>query len=264
MLDRLMRRTAQWKALIAVLLAFSVWLFILAWSRASISLLLAVVLLEAFIVCMLSLKMLQRAQQALAGWNRRIDEALDPQGLQDALAKEPALAETLEGRNLLSLAARLAGRPMEGCDQNAQALQLHPRAPQQVILYYNRAWLLLEAGRTKEGEASLQQAKRIWNDLPARTRSRISVPFAHLEWELADRKGTGTADAYIACLEDALLSEPMTLCSRMLIRKRLAVLYHARGDDQRAYEQLAWLDRFASRTALPKQARAILEGEATR
>ena len=83
-----MRRTAQWKALIAVLLAFSVWLFILAWSRASISLLLAVVLMEAFIVCMLSLKMLQRAQQALAGWNRRIDEALDPQGLQDALAKE--------------------------------------------------------------------------------------------------------------------------------------------------------------------------------
>lgn len=77
-----MRRTAQWKALIAVLLTFSVWLFILAWSRASISLLLAVVLLEAFIVCMLSLKMLQRAQQALAGWNRRIDEALDPQGLQ--------------------------------------------------------------------------------------------------------------------------------------------------------------------------------------
>ena len=153
---------------------------------------------------------------------------------------------------------------MEGCDQNEQALQLHPRAPQQVILYYNRAWLLLEAGWTKEGEASLRQAKRIWNDLPARTRSRISVPFAHLEWELSDRKGTGTADAYIACLEDALLSEPMTLCSRMLIRKRLAVLYHAQGDDQRAYEQLAWLDRFASRTALPKQARAILEGEATR
>ena len=48
-----MRRTAQWKALIAVLLIFSVWLFILAWSRASISLLLAVVLLEVFIVCML-------------------------------------------------------------------------------------------------------------------------------------------------------------------------------------------------------------------
>ena len=105
------------------------------------------------------------------------------------------------------------------------------------------------------------QAKSICNQLPSAIikRNQCELLLKHIEMQIGYIQGTYTAAQYIAYLKKRLLSDYATLRVRMDIRYQLACLYHEQKDDERVYEQLRWLEKFANKTIYVNRVHEFLE-----
>ena len=262
MITQIFKQTAAYKVMIIVFLLFTLMFIVTIHSFQTYTGILIFFLLEMIILGEILMVGFSKVNKVMKKeWQDPLEMELDPAKIKRALEQQPKIVNTVEGYNMQGICEMLLGNVETSLPLFQKALQLHPDKKNQFILYCNLAKVSLQQKQMEQAKQYFMQAKSICNQLPSAIikRNQCELLLKHIEMQIGYIQGTYTAAQYIAYLKKRLLSDYATLRVRMDIRYQLACLYHEQKDDERVYEQLRWLEKFANKTIYVNRVHEFLE-----
>ena len=262
MITQIFKQTAAYKVMIIVFLLFTLMFIVTIHSFQTYTGILIFFLLEMIILGEILMVGFSKVNKVMKKeWQDPLEMELDPAKIKRALEQQPKIVNTVEGYNMQGICEMLLGNVETSLPLFQKALQLHPDKKNQFVLYCNLAKVSLQQKQMEQAKQYFMQAKSICNQLPSAIikRNQCELLLKHIERQIGYIQGTYTAAQYIAYLKKRLLSDYATLRVRMDIRYQLACLYHEQKDDERVYEQLRWLEKFANKTIYVNRVHEFLE-----
>ena len=262
MITQIFKQTAAYKVMIIVFLLFTLMFIVTIHSFQTYTGILIFFLLEMIILGEILMVGFSKVNKVMKKeWQDPLEMELDPAKIKRALEQQPKIVNTVEGYNMQGICEMLLGNVETSLPLFQKALQLHPGKKNQFVLYCNLAKVSLQQKQMEQAKQYFMQAKSICNQLPSAIikRNQCELLLKHIEMQIGYIQGTYTAAQYIAYLKKRLLSDYATLRVRMDIRYQLACLYHEQKDDERVYEQLRWLEKFANKTIYVNRVHEFLE-----
>lgn len=262
MITQIFKQTAAYKVMIIVFLLFTLMFIVTIHSFQTYTGILIFFLLEMIILGEILMVGFSKVNKVMKKeWQDPLEMELDPAKIKRALEQQPKIVNTVEGYNMQGICEMLLGNVETSLPLFQKALQLHPDKKNQFVLYCNLAKVSLQQKQMEQAKQYFMQAKSICNQLPSAIikRNQCELLLKHIEMQIGYIQGTYTAAQYIAYLKKRLLSNYATLRVRMDIRYQLACLYHEQKDDERVYEQLRWLEKFANKTIYVNRVHEFLE-----
>ena len=262
MITQIFKQTAAYKVMIIVFLLFTLMFIVTIHSFQTYTGILIFFLLEMIILGEILMVGFSKVNKVMKKeWQDPLEMELDPAKIKRALEQQPKIVNTVEGYNMQGICEMLLGNVEISLPLFQKALQLHPDKKNQFVLYCNLAKVSLQQKQMEQAKQYFMQAKSICNQLPSAIikRNQCELLLKHIEMQIGYIQGTYTAAQYIAYLKKRLLSDYATLRVRMDIRYQLACLYHEQKDDERVYEQLRWLEKFANKTIYVNRVHEFLE-----
>lgn len=262
MITQIFKQTAAYKVMIIVFLLFTLMFIVTIHSFQTYTGILIFFLLEMIILGEILMVGFSKVNKVMKKeWQDPLEMELDPAKIKRALEQQPKIVNTVEGYNMQGICEMLLGNVETSLPLFQKALQLHPDKKNQFVLYCNLAKVSLQQKQMEQAKQYFMQAKSICNQLPSAIikRNQCELLLKHIEMQIGYIQGTYTAAQYIAYLKKRLLSDYATLRVRMDIRYQLACLYHEQKDDERVYEQLRWLEKFANKTVYVNRVHEFLE-----
>lgn len=262
MITQIFKQTAAYKVMIIVFLLFTLMFIVTIHSFQTYTGILIFFLLEMIILGEILMVGFSKVNKVMKKeWQDPLEMELDPAKIKRALEQQPKTVNTVEGYNMQGICEMLLGNVETSLPLFQKALQLHPDKKNQFVLYCNLAKVSLQQKQMEQAKQYFMQAKSICNQLPSAIikRNQCELLLKHIEMQIGYIQGTYTAAQYIAYLKKRLLSDYATLRVRMDIRYQLACLYHEQKDDERVYEQLRWLEKFANKTIYVNRVHEFLE-----
>ena len=262
MITQIFKQTAAYKVMIIVFLLFTLMFIVTIHSFQTYTGILIFFLLEMIILGEILMVGFSKVNKVMKKeWQDPLEMELDPAKIKRALEQQPKIVITVEGYNMQGICEMLLGNVETSLPLFQKALQLHPDKKNQFVLYCNLAKVSLQQKQMEQAKQYFMQAKSICNQLPSAIikRNQCELLLKHIEMQIGYIQGTYTAAQYIAYLKKRLLSDYATLRVRMDIRYQLACLYHEQKDDERVYEQLRWLEKFANKTIYVNRVHDFLE-----
>ncbi|RHO19787.1 tetratricopeptide repeat protein [Eubacterium sp. AM18-26] len=262
MITQIFKQTAAYKVMIIVFLLFTLMFIVTIHSFQTYTGILIFFLLEMIILGEILMVGFSKVNKVMKKeWQDPLEMELDPAKIKRALEQQPKIVNTVEGYNMQGICEMLLGNVETSLPLFQKALQLHPDKKNQFVLYCNLAKVSLQQKQMEQAKQYFMQAKSICNQLPSAIikRNQCELLLKHIEMQIGYIQGTYTAAQYIAYLKKRLLSDYATLRVRMDIRYQLACLYHEQKDDERVYEQLRWLEKFANKTIYVNRVHEFLE-----
>ena len=262
MITQIFKQTAAYKVMIIVFLLFTLMFIVTIHSFQTYTGILIFFLLEMIILGEILMVGFSKVNKVMKKeWQDPLEMELDPAKIKRALEQQPKIVNTVEGYNMQGICEMLLGNVETSLPLFQKALQLHPDKKNQFVLYCNLAKVSLQQNQMEQAKQYFMQAKSICNQLPSAIikRNQCELLLKHIEMQIGYIQGTYTAAQYIAYLKKRLLSDYATLRVRMDIRYQLACLYHEQKDDERVYEQLRWLEKFANKTIYVNRVHEFLE-----
>ena len=262
MITQIFKQTAAYKVMIIVFLLFTLMFIVTIHSFQTYTGILIFFLLEMIILGEILMVGFSKVNKVMKKeWQDPLEMELDPAKIKRALEQQPKIVNTVEGYNMQGICEMLLGNVETSLPLFQKALQLHPDKKNQFVLYCNLAKVSLQQKQMEQAKQYFMQAKSICNQLPSAIikRNQCELLLKHIEMQIEYIQGTYTAAQYIAYLKKRLLSDYATLRVRMDIRYQLACLYHEQKDDERVYEQLRWLEKFANKTIYVNRVHEFLE-----
>lgn len=262
MITQIFKQTAAYKVMIIVFLLFTLMFIVTIHSFQTYTGILIFFLLEMIILGEILMVGFSKVNKVMKKeWQDPLEMELDPAKIKRALEQQPKIVNTVEGYNMQGICEMLLGNVETSLPLFQKALQLHPDKKNQFVLYCNLAKVSLQQKQMEQAKQYFMQAKSICNQLPSAIikRNQCELLLKHIEMQIGYIQGTYTAAQYIAYLKKRLLSDYATLRVRMDICYQLACLYHEQKDDERVYEQLRWLEKFANKTIYVNRVHEFLE-----
>ena len=262
MITQIFKQTAAYKVMIIDFLLFTLMFIVTIHSFQTYTGILIFFLLEMIILGEILMVGFSKVNKVMKKeWQDPLEMELDPAKIKRALEQQPKIVNTVEGYNMQGICEMLLGNVETSLPLFQKALQLHPDKKNQFVLYCNLAKVSLQQKQMEQAKQYFMQAKSICNQLPSAIikRNQCELLLKHIEMQIGYIQGTYTAAQYIAYLKKRLLSDYATLRVRMDIRYQLACLYHEQKDDERVYEQLRWLEKFANKTIYVNRVHEFLE-----
>lgn len=262
MITQIFKQTAAYKVMIIVFLLFTLMFIVTIHSFQTYTGILIFFLLEMIILGEILMVGFSKVNKVMKKeWQDPLEMELDPAKIKRALEQQPKIVNTVEGYNMQGICEMLLGNVETSLPLFQKALQLHPDKKNQFVLYCNLAKVSLQQKQMEQAKQYFMQAKSICNQLPSAIikRNQCELLLKHIEMQIGYIQGTYTAAQYIAYLKKRLLSDYATLRVRMDIRYQLACLCHEQKDDERVYEQLRWLEKFANKTIYVNRVHEFLE-----